>query len=128
MAKELPHFFHGKGQLNLANLEFTSTGNATYLGKFTEVGTITSMVEIPGQPGEFLISGWAHLTATLGDVLHETFEGQLNLATGVASATITYVPGGSGRFANASGTATLQLQLDLSNGSFRYRGQGVLDF
>ena len=64
-----------------------------------------------GEPGEFLISGWAVLTGDEGDELHETFSGQLNLATGVARATITYVPQGTGRFANATGTATLELQL-----------------
>lgn len=129
VAKERPHSFRGSGVLNLANLQFTSSGIATHLGAFKEEGAITSMVpDAEGQPGDFLISGWAILTAADGDELHETFDGRLNLATGVARAIVTYGPCDTGRFANASGTATLSLQLDLATGSFRYRGNGVLDY
>jgi len=128
VAKERPHKFRGTGQLNLATLQFTSNGNATHLGEFAEEGAITSMVPLlGGEPGEFLISGWAILTGDEGHELHETFSGQLNLMTGVARATITYVPQGTGRFANATGTATLELQL-APDGSFTYSGKGTIDF
>jgi hypothetical protein len=129
VAKERPHKFRGAGQLNFATLQVVGSGIATHLGDYRERAAITVFVPLPGgQPWEFFISGWSIFTGDEGDELHETFSGVLNMATGAATATVTYVPEGTGRFANATGTATLQLQMDLSNGTFRYTGEGVIDY
>jgi hypothetical protein len=123
LAKERPHSFSGTGVLS--GLDFVSDGIATHLGKFKEVGSITSLVPT-GEPGEFFIEACAIHTAADGSELHETVSGRLNMLTGAASATVTYV-GGTGRFANATGTATLELQL-APDGSFNYSGKGTIDF
>src|SRR5205823_6414663 len=123
-AKERPHSFRGAGHFT-SQTDFVSDGIATHLGKFTEVGSITD-IQPGGEPGVFLITAWAIQTAADGDELHEIISGQLNFLTGAGSATITYV-GGTGRFENASGSASLQIQLG-PDGTFTYRGAGVIDF
>jgi hypothetical protein len=124
-AKERPHSFRGSGQLT--GFDFVSNGIATHLGAFSEEGSITSAIPT-GEPGEFLITAWAIHTAADGDELHEVVTGRLNFLTGAASGTVTYV-GGTGRFAYATGTATLQLQLAPDgSGKFDYSGKGTIDF
>jgi hypothetical protein len=54
------------------------------------------------------------------------FSGHLNGVTGVITATVTYT-GGTGRFAHASGTATLAAQL-LPDGSIEVAVQGTIDY
>ena len=65
-------------------------------------------------------------TAANGDELHAVFTGQLNAVTGVITATVTYA-GGTGRFANASGTAALSGQL-LPGGSIQVSVQGTIGY
>jgi hypothetical protein len=125
MAKERPHKFRGEGQFAANQIDFTGSGVATHLGKFTEVGNITSIVP-GGEPGVFLVTAESTFTTDEGEELHERIDGQLNFLTGVGTATITY-DGGSGRFVNATGTATLQLQL-APDGSFTYKGEGAIDY
>ena len=125
LAKERPHSFKGAGQFLPNQTDFISSGTATHLGKFTEEGSITD-IQPGGEPGVFLITAWAIQTAADGDELHEIISGQLNFLTGAGSATVTYV-GGTGRFENASGSASLQIQLG-PDGTFTYRGAGVIDF
>jgi hypothetical protein len=72
------------------------------------------------------ITAWAIHTAANGDQLFETVSGTLNLLSGAGTATMTYV-GGTGRFADASGSAEFSLQL-LGGGAFAYAGKGVIDY
>jgi hypothetical protein len=129
VAKERPHAFRGEGELNLTTFQFTGKGFATHLGPYSEEGAITSILPLPGgQPWEFIIGGWTTLTAADGDELDESFSGYLNFATGEVTATITFEPTGTGRFANATGTTQARLQLDTNTGSFQVRGSGTIDF
>lgn len=125
-AKERPHSFRGAGHFLANQIDFVSDGIATHLGKFTEVGAITAMA--PGsEPGVVLVTAWAHHTAANGDVLHEEILAELNFNTGTGTALVTYVNGGSGRFERVSGSAILRLNL-APDGSFTYRGEGVIDY
>ena len=65
-------------------------------------------------------------TAPNGDQLRATFTGQLNSLTGVITATVTYV-GGTGRFADATGAATLAGQL-LPGGSIQVAVDGTINY
>jgi hypothetical protein len=72
-----------------------STGTATHLGKFTR----TEYVSVDG----FAISGMIVFTAANGDRLRAGFTGGFTSPTSVEG---TYIfIGGSGRFADAAGTA-----------------------
>ena len=82
------------------------TGTATYLGKFTE--HITLQVNIPTGHA----TGAATFTAANGDTLTASVDGQGTPTTtpGVLSVVETYtITGGTGRFADATGTLTLEI-------------------
>lgn len=102
MAGERAYQSRGTAHFVSAEGDFVGSGNATHLGKYTEVGNAV----ISGL-GE--VSAWAIYTAADGDELHATFEGQIN-EFGAISASVTYA-GGTGRFASASGSATLSGQI-----------------
>jgi hypothetical protein len=112
---------HGTGHFINAN-DFVGEGNATHLGNYSEVGNV-SFTPV----GTVLhIEGWVVYTATIGDELRAVFEGELDPATGVVTATVTYVPGGTGRFLNVSGSSNLQGLVDGPNISVTVRGN--IDF
>ena len=67
-----------------------------------------------------------HLTTDEGEELCATFTGQLDGVTGAISATVTYV-GGTGRFTDATGTATLTGQL-LGGGAVEVSVNGFIDY
>jgi hypothetical protein len=125
VAKERPHIFKGSGQFAPNQIDFTASGVATHLGKFTEIGGLTS-IEPGNEPGVFLITASSTQTAADGDELREEISGELNFVTGVGTATVIYA-GGSGRFLNATGTAILHIQLG-AGGAFTFHGEGVIDF
>jgi hypothetical protein len=89
------------------------TGTATYLGKFTE--HITLQVNIPTSHA----TGVATFTAANGDTLTATVDGLGTPTTtpGVVSIVEVYtITGGTGRFADATGSFTLESTLDQSTG------------
>ena len=89
------------------------TGTATYLGKFTE--HITLQVNIPTGDA----TGVATFTAANGDTLTATVDGHATATTtpGVVSIVEVYtITGGTGRFADATGSFTLESTLDQTTG------------
>jgi len=123
-ARERYHAARGSGQFTSAEGDFVGAGIATHLGPFSEVGVV--QLTPTADPAVFQVSGSATHTAANGDQLVETIAGTLNLVTGAGSATMTYI-GGTGRFADASGSAFFELQL-FSNGTFVYSGVGTIDY
>jgi hypothetical protein len=113
----------GTGQFVSPN-EFVNVGEGTHLGRFHEVGT--AEFGATADPTVLSIEGSSVLTGANGDQLYTSFSGEFDLLTGAVSVTITYV-GGSGRFADASGTAELSAQL-VDDGSFHVVVEGTLDF
>jgi hypothetical protein len=122
-AAERPHKLRGTGQFVSAT-DFVGEGHATHLGHFDEVGSAQFLPT--GEPGVLQVEGWAIHTASNGDQLFEVIAGQLNLLTGTGTATVTYV-GGTGRFADAGGTATLSFQV-FPDGTFAVAGKGTIDY
>ena len=122
-AEERPHKMSGTGQFVSAT-DFVSEGIATHLGRFHEAGSVQfSPTE---SPTVVQLDGWAIHTAANGDQVYELISGQLDLLTGAGTATATYV-GGTGRFANAKGSATISVQL-LAGGAYEFTGEGTIDY
>jgi len=100
------------------------TGTATYLGKFTE--HITLQVNIPTSHA----TGVATFTAANGDTLTATVDGQgtPTATPGVVSIVEVYtITGGTGRFADATGSFTLESTLDQTTGVSTGTFSGAID-
>ena len=104
-------------------LEREGSGTATYLGKYTE--HITMQINLPTRHS----MGAATFTAANGDTLTATVEGQATPASpGVLSIVEVYtITGGTGRFADATGTFTLQSTLEQTTGVSSGTLSGAID-
>ena len=122
-AEERPHKLQGTAQF-VSPTDFVGAGQATHLGLYTEVGCAS--FSPTADPTVLRVDAWVVLTAADGDQLHETITGRLDLLTGVITATVTYV-GGTGRFDDADGTATLTGQM-LPGGSIAVAVEGTIDY
>ena len=122
-AEERPYVSRGTAQFVNAN-DFVGAGRATHLGRYDEVGS--AQFSPTADPTVFEIDAWSIYTAANGDQLYAVFSGHLNGLTGTITATVTYV-GGTGRFTDASGTATLSGQL-LPGGSIEVAIKGTIDY
>ena len=87
-------------------------GNATYLGKYTS--HLTAQINVMTRHS----TGVATFTAANGDTLTATLDGQATPTTpGMLSVVEVYtITGGTGRFADATGTFTLEHHREPSNG------------
>ena len=99
------------------------TGTATYLGRYTE--HITMVINIP----TLSATGAATFTAANGDTLTATIAGQ---ATRTSPTTLSIVEnytitGGTGRFADATGSFALQSTLDQLTGASSGTFSGTID-
>ena len=99
------------------------TGTATYLGKYTEHATLQVNV-LTGSA-----TGAATFTAANGDTLTASIVGQ-GTPTGPTTRSIVEVctiTGGTGRFADATGSLTLERTLDLTTGVSTGTLSGAID-
>ena len=96
----------------IASVDREGTGTATYLGKYTEHVTLQVNV-LTGSA-----TGAATFTAANGDTLTASITGQSTpTSPGVLSIVEVYtITGGTGRFAGATGTFTLERTLNLATG------------
>jgi len=94
----------GQTVFPIRSIDRTGTGNATYLGKYTE--HVTLQVNVITRTS----TGAATFTAANGDTLTTSVVGQSTLTStpGVISVVEVYtITGGTGRFAATTGTFTL---------------------
>ena len=122
-AEERAYVLRGTAQFVNAN-DFVGAGIATHLGRYTEVGSAS--FSPTADPTVFQIDAWVILTAANGDQLYELVNGYLNFLTGTITATVTFV-GGTGRFADATGSANLTGQL-LPGGAVSVAVEGTIDY
>ena len=104
-------------------LDREGTGTATYLGKYTEHATL----QVDVRTGS--ATGAATFTAANGDTLTASVVGQ-GTPTGPTTRSIVEVytiTGGTGRFADATGTLTLVRTLDLTTGVSTGTFSGAID-
>ena len=98
-------------------------GTATHLGKYTE--HITMQINLPTRHS----MGAATFTAANGDTLTATVEGQATPGSpGMLSIVEVYtITGGTGRFAGATGTFTLESTANQATGVSSGAFSGVID-
>jgi hypothetical protein len=121
-AGERPHFSGGTAQFTPTGFE--GTGHATHLGEYTEVGAVEFLEAT--DPTAIPLEGQSIYTAANGDELWAVFSGHLNGLTLEIDATLTYV-GGTGRFADASGSAALVGQIQ-PDGTIAASVEGTIDY
>jgi hypothetical protein len=123
-AQARPYFAQGTAQFAANQSDFAGSGNATHLGRYTEVGNVTFTPT--GTPGVLAVNGWAHYTAANGDVLYAVITGTVDMTTGAINGTATY-SGGTGHFVNASGGSTLTGQM-LGGGALTITAVGTISY
>ena len=104
-------------------LDREGTGTATYLGKYTEHATFqVNVLTLSG-------TGPATFTAANGDTLFTSGVGQATpISPTVVSIVEVYtITGGTGRFADATGTFTLVRTLDQTTGVSTGTFSGAID-
>jgi polyvinyl alcohol dehydrogenase (cytochrome) len=114
----------GSGHFTDAAGGFVAEGRASHLGHFTHFGTL--LLEPTDDPNVFAISGVTTYEAANGDQLYASLDGTLNVLTGEGSGIDTWV-GGTGKFADASGTAYLTAQI-FPDGTFTFELVGFVTF
>ena len=104
-----------------------ATGHASHLGLVSETGEL-SFVPDPDNPTQLLVSGIVTLTAADGDQLDILIEDAvLDVTTGQAAG-IFRIIGGTGRFADATGSGDLVVDQNLVTGTFEGTGVGRIDY
>ena len=93
-------------------LDRTGTGNATHLGRYTE--HVVMQINIPTMSS----MGSATFTAANGDTLTASVVGQATRTgpTSLSLVEVYTITGGTGRFADATGTFTLRSTVDQTDG------------
>jgi hypothetical protein len=122
-AESRPYSYQETGQFVSAS-DFVAEGQATHLGHFLATGTVLFVPT--DDPAVLQFLAFDFYTAADGDELHAVTSGLLNLQTGAGAATVIFV-GGTGRFADATGTVTAVAQL-LPDGAFEVAGEGTIDY
>jgi hypothetical protein len=111
----------------------TTSAKATHLGLCTTIGVVNfTPANDPEHPGRLLSSGSGTITAANGDTIAIQFSGVLDppepgSATAVDRPTFHFV-GGTGRFADVSGTADAVVEINLLTGAFEITMVGNIDY
>jgi hypothetical protein len=123
-AEERAYHSRSTAVLDFATGNFVAAGNATHLGKYTEIGSISTSGD---DPTALDVEGSATLTAANGDELDVDFIGTLNFFTGAIAATITFDGASTGRFKDATGTGSLVAQIQ-EDGTISVVVVGTIDY
>ncbi|HEX9940911.1 MAG TPA: hypothetical protein VGG03_02745 [Thermoanaerobaculia bacterium] len=124
-AVERPFHLSGAGTVIEGTIQ--ATGRATHLGLFTETGTLAFAPD-PNDPNRVLASGSATFTAANGDELNGVItDASLDLTTGIGTGVFSFT-GGTGRFEDASGSATFTVMQNLITGAFEITADGRIDY
>lgn len=105
---------HSTALLDLATGDFVAAGNGTHLGKYTESGNVSI---VGGDFPVFLVAGSATLTDKSGDELCVEITGVLDFSTGMITGTITFHGAPSGRFKDATGSASVVAPFEIEGGT-----------
>ena len=124
-AGERPFRLNATG--TVTNGVINATGHASHLGLFSETGEL-SFVPDPNNPTQLLVSGTVTFTAADGDQLDVLIEDAvLDVTTGQAAGAFRVI-GGTGRFADATGSGDLVVDQNLVTGTFEGTGVGRIDY
>jgi len=131
-ATERPFSLNGKGVASIAGGQvpvgsIVGSGNATHLGLFTNSATIYFNPD-PGDPTVVHPTGEGVFTAANGDNLYIVVEdASMSLVTGVGGGTFR-ITGGTGRFANATGSMLAVVEQNLITGAYEVTAVGKIDY
>ena len=104
-------------------VSLTGTGQATHLGRFTAAFDLQVDVRTSTSRGAFT------LIAANGDRVSGTLSGHSTDVGGIASITETATTtGGTGRFADATGSFTIERVLDLATGTSSGSFDGTISY
>ena len=107
---------------------FLGGGPTTHMGKTIQTGNL--FLEAPIGPGVFPGYGTVTITAANGDSVTFDYVGILNALTGEGTGTFLFT-GGTGRFANVTGSGTFYALIDTSlpdNQPMTVELDGTIDF
>lgn len=112
----------------IAGAHVVGSGNATHLGLFTNSGDVFFTPD-PNNPILLRASGQGVITAANGDKLNIVIEegATQNIVTGIGSGKIAFA-GGTGRFANATGSTDFVVQNNLATGAYELTMVGKIDY
>ena len=110
--------------LNLETGNFVAAGNGTHLGSYTEIGNISITGE---DPTALDVVGSATLTDKHGNELCVSITGLMNFFTGTIIGTLTFEGAPSGRFKDATGSASLVAQVQ-PDGTIAVIVEGTIDY
>ena len=134
-AAERPFSCTGKGIATILpgsgvpSADVIGTGNGTHLGLFASAGRVTFTPD-PNNPNLVHPSGQATFTAANGDKLETIFnadETQMDLTTGIGGG-IFHFTGGTGRFANATGSINVVVEQNFITGAYELTAVGSIDY
>jgi hypothetical protein len=111
--------------LNLETGDFVAAGNGTHLGAYTELGNVSISGE---DPTALDVVGSATLIAANDDELCVAIVGKMNVLTGTITGTITFEGAPTGRFEDATGSASLAAQLNPDDGTIAVVVVGTIDY
>ena len=132
-ATERPFSLNGKGVASIAGGgpvpvgSIVGSGNATHLGLFTNTATIYFNPD-PNDPTVAHPSGEVVFTAADGDKLYIVVEdASMSLLTGIGGGTFR-ITGGTGRFANATGSMLAVVEQNFITGAYEVTAVGKIDY
>jgi hypothetical protein len=109
--------------------DVVGTGNGTHLGLFASAGRVTFNPD-PDNPTLVHPSGQATFTAADGDKLETVFnaaETSMDLTTGIGGG-IFHFTGGTGKFANATGSISVVVEQNFITGAYELTAVGKIDY
>jgi len=134
-AQERPFSCSGKGVATILPgggvpvADVIGTGNATHLGQFASAGRVTFNPDA-NDPTLVHPSGHATFTAADGDKLETVFsaeETSMDLTTGIGGG-IFHFTGGTGKFANATGSISVVVVQNFITGAYELTAVGKIDY
>jgi len=131
-ATERPFSLNGKGVASIAGGQvpvgsIVGSGNATHLGLFTNSATIYFNPD-PSDPTVVHPTGEGVFTAANGDNLYIVVEdASMSIVTGVGGGTFR-ITGGTGRFANATGSMLAVVEQNFITGAYEVTAVGKIDY
>lgn len=134
-AQERPFSCNGKGIATILPgsgvpvADVIGSGTATHLGMFASAGQVTFNPD-PNNPTLVHPSGQATFTAADGDKLETVFvaeETSMDLTTGIGGG-IFHFTGGTGKFANATGSITVVVVQNFITGAYELTAVGKIDY
>ena len=119
----------GSAVINGLTINASASGTATHLGAFTLTDTSTIVGIDPTAEGVILhvAFGRADLEAANGDHLYASFSGSVNFTTGEGTLNFEWT-GGTGRFADATGTTLWHIDVNRADLTYTVVADGVIRY